>query len=105
MHKRERKNAESLIDNSWAWYRVGILLAFGFSDSNQEDWKNAYYIWLQYCSNLPAGMNMIGYCLFNGKGVLKNKQEAFKWYLKSAEQGDATAQFIVGHFYYDEFGP
>lgn len=29
----------------------------------------------------------------------KNEDEAFKWYLKAAEQGDAEAQFRVGCAY------
>ena len=34
-----------------------------------------------------------------GEGVVKNKEEAFKWFMKAAEQGDAEAQYTVGAMY------
>lgn len=45
---------------------------------------------------------MTATCYSYAKGVEEDKNEAFKYYLKSAEQGNAKAQFAVGHFY--EFG-
>lgn len=36
----------------------------------------------------------------NGKGVDKDKHEAFKWYLKAAENGVSEAQFIIGNEYF-----
>jgi hypothetical protein len=36
-----------------------------------------------------------------GDGVSKNYDEAFKWYEKAAEQGDAHSQFMVGDMYID----
>ena len=34
-----------------------------------------------------------------GKGVKKDYKKAFKFYEKSANQGDANAQFLLGNFY------
>ena len=34
-----------------------------------------------------------------GRGVQQNYAEAFKWYRRAAEQGDAEAQFNVGAMY------
>jgi hypothetical protein len=36
---------------------------------------------------------------YNGDGVPRNEAEAIRWYRKAAEQGDATAQSLVGHCY------
>ena len=41
-------------------------------------------------------------CYDNGEGVAKNAYEAVKWYRKSAEQGNASAQYNLGLCY--EFG-
>jgi TPR repeat protein len=41
---------------------------------------------------------------FNGKGVQKNKQEAFKWYRKSAKLGYAKAEYRLGEMYHYGFG-
>jgi len=35
----------------------------------------------------------------NGEGVLTDKKQAFYWYQKSAEQGDAKAQWALGFMY------
>ncbi len=37
---------------------------------------------------------------YNGEYVLKSYKKAFEWYKKSAEQGDASAQFNIGIMYY-----
>ena len=39
---------------------------------------------------------------FNGKGVGQSDEKAFKWYLKSAEQRHAGAQYKLGWMY--EYG-
>ncbi len=36
---------------------------------------------------------------YNGEGIKQNKQEAIKWYKKSAEQGSAKAQCNLGYMY------
>ena len=36
---------------------------------------------------------------YNGEGVAMNMQEAFKWYMKAAEQGLKEAQYSVGLMY------
>jgi hypothetical protein len=42
---------------------------------------------------------MIGYMYNKGRGVSKDSAEAFKWYLKAAEQGNAAAQYALGLLY------
>ena len=36
---------------------------------------------------------------YNGEGVPQDDKEAVKWYRLAAEQGDASAQGILGHMY------
>ena len=40
----------------------------------------------------------------NGKGVERDYQKAFEWFLKAAELGDDTAQFDVGLCYEKGYG-
>ncbi|KAF9124819.1 hypothetical protein BGW39_007866, partial [Mortierella sp. 14UC] len=46
----------------------------------------------------------LGVCYHDGVGVEKNPTEAFHWYLKSAEQGNARGQGILGYCYGEGFG-
>ena len=43
----------------------------------------------------------VGRTYETGVGVLQDKQEAFKWYLKAAYQGDKMAERKLGRFYED----
>ena len=43
--------------------------------------------------------NFIGWCYEKGKFLAKNDTEAFKWYGKSAEMGDADGQSNLGRCY------
>ena len=37
---------------------------------------------------------------YNGEGTLVDKKQAFYWYTKAAEQGDAAAQLNLALMYY-----
>lgn len=41
-------------------------------------------------------MVMLAYCLENGKGIKKDRNEARKWYKKAADAGNALAQAMYG---------
>jgi TPR repeat protein len=41
----------------------------------------------------------LGWCYYEGYGVLKDLTEAAKWFRKSAEQGNATAEYNLGVCY------
>ena len=43
-------------------------------------------------------------CYKYGRGVTKNKEEAFKWELKRAERGDAESQEEVAILYWEGNG-
>ena len=45
---------------------------------------------------------LLGYFHYNGEGFEKDYFEAFEWYLKSAEQGFANAQYNIGQFEFFE---
>ena len=47
-----------------------------------------------------AQNNLLGAMYDFGLGVPEDDKEAVKWYTKSAEQGDAEAQFNLGYMYY-----
>jgi TPR repeat protein len=46
----------------------------------------------------PARVNL-GYCYYNGHGVVKDYVEAVSWWRKAAEEGVAEAQYSVGSAY------
>jgi hypothetical protein len=49
-------------------------------------------------------MNNLGYMYENGYGTTKDILEAFNWYKKAAEQGDAVAMTNLGKGYYNGTG-
>ena len=40
----------------------------------------------------------------SGEGISQDYKQAFYWYKKSADQGDADAQFFLGSMYYEGLG-
>jgi TPR repeat protein len=40
----------------------------------------------------------------HGEGTLTDKKQAFYWYKKSAEQGNAEAQYNLGNMYFNGDG-
>jgi len=44
----------------------------------------------------------LGHYYFHGDGVPRDLKESFKWYKKSAEQGNALAQYRLGNLYFGE---
>ena len=53
----------------------------------------------------PEAQYNIGFMFERGElGVNQDYQQAFNWYLKSAEQGHAFAQFRLGNLYRDGYG-
>ena len=48
----------------------------------------------------------LGYAYLNGgtNGVKRNLQEAYKWYLAAANNGDAESQYIIATFKHDYYG-
>lgn len=65
--------------------------------------NNLYQELIEYCkengNNDSDFFLIIGHCYRFKKGVKGNYKEAFKWYTKSAENGNALAQFYLGQMY------
>ena len=45
------------------------------------------------------GQNSLGYCYQHGVGVVKNEEEAVKWYKLASEQGFPEAKYMLAHIY------
>ncbi|MBP5590567.1 sel1 repeat family protein [bacterium] len=52
----------------------------------------------------PETLFAQGVRYYNGNGVARNYTEAFKCFLKAAEQGHVSSQFNVGIMYYNGLG-
>lgn len=67
---------------------------------NAQDFKTAYTELLKEAEagNVDAQVYLSG-LYFNGQGVEKDPDKAFKWTLSAAEQGHAFAQFNTGNLY------
>lgn len=85
---------------------IGLILAEAFMTAmsgcykeNVQKFKVAIYRLDATLGDVRAQINL-GHCLgrayYTGEGVAQDKQEAFKWYRKAAECGDAEAQNIIG---------
>jgi len=49
-------------------------------------------------------MNNLGWFYHNGWGVIKDDQQAIKWYQKAADAGNLTAMNNLGRCYYNGWG-
>jgi TPR repeat protein len=74
----------------------------GFVDFDKENYKVAFDE-LQDLAILDYvdAQARVAWMYENGKGVEKDHKKAIYWYTKSAEQGDAFSQNILGLFYKD----
>lgn len=68
------------------------------------DQEKAFTYFIQAAKNdVPSGWELVGYCLYEGKGVPENRQEALGWYQKAAKQGLYNSYYMMGMIYgYDE---
>jgi hypothetical protein len=62
------------------------------------------FVLLKKNDDNPQAWNYLGYAYQNGRGVIKDLSEAFRWYRKSAEQGEAIGQRILGLMYFNGEG-
>jgi len=51
-----------------------------------------------------AAQYSLGLIYYDGKGVLRDYNEAAKWFTKAAKQGHADSQFFLGQMYYEGKG-
>jgi TPR repeat protein len=77
----------------------------GLSAYQQHDYATAV-VWIQKAAEqgLAKAQYQLGHLYSEGRGVTKNKQEAFKWIQKAAEQGHTKAQYNLGLMYASGYG-
>ncbi|CAG8681826.1 13438_t:CDS:2 [Cetraspora pellucida] len=67
--------------------------------------QKALQLFLQSVSiGSSLGKCYVADCYYNGYGVIEDKSQSFEWSLKSAEEGNARAQNIIGHSYISDSG-
>jgi TPR repeat protein len=49
-------------------------------------------------------MSRLGYMYSKGRGVQQDFTEAFRWYMKGAEAGNAQSMHNLGYLYYEGRG-
>ena len=74
----------------------GIALCNSLIDVSPA-WQNDKKLFLSL-------INTLGYKFMDGNGVPQNYTEAFNYFLKAAENGDADSQERVGYLYYNGYG-
>ena len=80
-------------------YTIGNHYFEGTHGKPQDFTKAAEWFKRAGEEGLAVAMNDYGYCLYFGKGVEKNIDEAFRMYMMAAEKGDAVAQSNVGSMF------
>ncbi|CAO3619914.1 unnamed protein product [Mucor fragilis] len=63
--------------------------------------------WIRRAAELdrcPASQYCLGVCYHDGIAVPKDEHKAFRWYKKSADQGNCRGQGILGYCYGEGFG-
>jgi TPR repeat protein len=79
---------------------LAIILMAGISaqaqTSEKEEFARNYE---QAQTGDPVAMNELGKCYYYGRGVAKNPEEGFKWFLKAAHQNNVNAIEMVAYMY------
>jgi TPR repeat protein len=83
-----------------ASFSAGADLASAKSLYEQKDYANAFKELAPLAEQGNAEAQLIlGKMYMGGQGVLKDPDQATKWFRLSAAQGNADAQFFLGSFY------
>jgi len=73
----------------------------GLAAYGKADYRTAMDIWLPLArAGLPAAQYRVGRLFSFGEGVTHSDEEAFRWYLLAAEQGQMNAQYNLGASYW-----
>ena len=83
----EEESADSLYEKGWKYSKDGMP-------------EEAFACWLKAAQqkNLEA-IRMVALCCETGRGVLRNRKEAFNWYKKAAADGTTKDQIILAEHY------
>ena len=77
----------------------GLIKCFAQINSEPEFKKFSQELIEKAVSGDSEAQYNLGRCYFFGCGTTKNQEEAFKWYMKSAEKGNSFGQAAVGASY------
>ena len=79
---------------------LAIILTAGMSaqaqTSEKEEFARSYEM---AQTGDPVHMNNLGKCYYYGRGVAKNPEEGFKWFLKAAQKNNVNAIEMVAFMY------
>lgn len=84
-------------DYPYASLELGDFYLYDFGESGEQEKAYAFY---EKAARQDCVNEGLGLCLENGWGVEANEGEAFKYYLKAAEDGYIRAMFYTGLAYY-----
>jgi len=82
---------------------VGMFAMSGWAEEAKPEPYSAELVKKAEAGDGKAQFDL-GVCYFEGEGVVKDEQEAVKWYKKAAEQGFAVAQWTLGVCYSEGAG-
>lgn len=91
--------------NPTGQYNLALMYEAGYSDNNEKDQNKLYSKALELyrlaaASGSAEAMNNIGVYYTNGYSIEENKEEAFKWYERSAAKKYYLAEYNLGNVYY-----
>lgn len=85
----------------YALLEVGDYYLWDYADKDEKTKAYEFYVKAAEQGIVNEGLGM---CLEYGIGVEENEGEAFKYYLKGAEDGYSRAMYNAGRCYYHGFG-
>lgn len=86
-----------------ALVELGNLYLDGAGDLPPDEEKAFGYFLQAAEADNSRGWEWTGYCLYEGKGIPKNRQEAARWYKKAAKKGLYNSCYMLGMIYgYDD---
>ncbi len=72
---------------------------YAISLHKQKKYDEAYAIFLELSNNNDANaQEMVANMLFHGSGIKQNKELAYSWYEKAAENNNPEAQYWYGQY-------
>ncbi len=86
-----------------ALVELGNLYFDGAGEILPDQEKAFTYFTQAAKKDVPRSWELMGYCLYEGKGVSQNRCEALGWYEKAAKHGLYNSYYMMGMIYgYDE---
>jgi hypothetical protein len=103
--KRSRQRLSALVINSLALlsaWLIAVVPSYSQSKAEKKELATLY----QKASDGDAGSQLeLGLCYLMGRGVaIEDSVQARDWFVKSADKGNATAQFWLGEMYSTGWG-